>query len=227
MDKKQAEELKQKLFNKKENGWNSKNEEEKNNIFEYAQGYMQYMNQSKTEREIIINSQKIAEQNGFQNIENCSKFFRIHLYTENRDQVDERIEFKMSINNKGEITHFLEMLVPGSKEENIFLECLEEVKRFVNKMKILSDGDSSQLIRIFNPYLSVARRGSMKDFYVMWLLFQTIDNHVIKTYRLQLLDDLERIFKLMKKMPKGKAEDFFMDNMIAFIEKYQEHAVAV
>ena len=161
------------------------------------------------------------------NIENCSKFFRIHLYTENRDQVDERIEFKMSINNKGEITHFLEMLVPGSKEENIFLECLEEVKRFVNKMKILSDGDSSQLIRIFNPYLSVARRGGMKDFYVMWLLFQTIDNHVIKTYRLQLLDDLERIFKLMKKMPKGKAEDFFMDNMIAFIEKYQEHAVAV
>ena len=61
MDKKQAEELKQKLFNKKENGWNSKNEEEKKAIFEYAEGYMQYMNQSKTEREIIANSQKIAE----------------------------------------------------------------------------------------------------------------------------------------------------------------------
>ena len=72
MDKKQAEELKQKLFNKKENGWNSKSEEEKKVIFEYAEGYMQYMNQSKTEREIIVNSQKIAEQNGFQNIENCS-----------------------------------------------------------------------------------------------------------------------------------------------------------
>ena len=72
MDKKQAEELKQKLFNKKENGWNSKNEEEKKAIFEYAEGYMQYMNQSKTEREIIANSQKIAEQNGFQNIENYS-----------------------------------------------------------------------------------------------------------------------------------------------------------
>ena len=69
MEKKQAEELKNKLFNKKENGWNTKTAEEKQAIFEYAKGYISYMNQSKTEREIIESSEKIAQENGFRAIE--------------------------------------------------------------------------------------------------------------------------------------------------------------
>ena len=73
MDKKETEELKQKLFNKKENGWNTKSEEEKQSIFEYAKGYINYMNQSKTEREIVENSQKIAEEHGFCPIENYNE----------------------------------------------------------------------------------------------------------------------------------------------------------
>ena len=73
MDKKEAEELKKRLFNQKENGWKSKSEEEKSNILEYAKGYMNYMNCSKTEREIVASSKKIAEQNGFQDIANCQE----------------------------------------------------------------------------------------------------------------------------------------------------------
>ncbi len=73
MDKKEIEELKQKLFNKKENGWNTKSEEEKQAIFEYAKGYISYMNQSKTEREIVENSQKIAEEHGFKSIESYNE----------------------------------------------------------------------------------------------------------------------------------------------------------
>ena len=68
MDKKEAEELKSKLFNKKENGWNAKTEEQKQKIFEYAKGYINYMNKSKTEREIINTSTEIAHQNGFKDI---------------------------------------------------------------------------------------------------------------------------------------------------------------
>ncbi len=68
MDKKELEELKQKLFNKKENGWNSKTNQEKQEIFDYSKGYIDYMNISKTEREIIYNSEKIAIENGFKDI---------------------------------------------------------------------------------------------------------------------------------------------------------------
>ena len=70
MDKKEAEELKKKLFHQKENGWKFKSDEEKNIILDYAKGYIDYMNKSKTEREIISNSKKIAEEHGFKDITN-------------------------------------------------------------------------------------------------------------------------------------------------------------
>ena len=56
MDKKQAEELKEKLFNKKENAWKHKTEGQKNEIFEYAKGYISFMNKSKTEREVVTSA---------------------------------------------------------------------------------------------------------------------------------------------------------------------------
>ena len=58
--------LKEKLFNKKENGWNTTGDKE--SIFNYAKGYINFMNQSKTEREIIKSSKHIADSNGFKNI---------------------------------------------------------------------------------------------------------------------------------------------------------------
>ena len=70
MDKKEAEDLKKKLFNQKENGWKSKSEKQQAEIQAYAKGYIDYMNQSKTEREIVANSKKIAEEHGFKNIAN-------------------------------------------------------------------------------------------------------------------------------------------------------------
>ena len=45
--------LKEKLFNKKENGWKSVNEEEKQSIFNFSKGYMDFLNKSKTEREFV------------------------------------------------------------------------------------------------------------------------------------------------------------------------------
>lgn len=67
-EKSKGEILKEKLFNKKENGWKSKSQEERNTIFEYAKGYIDYMNHSKTEREIVVSSKKIADSNGFKDI---------------------------------------------------------------------------------------------------------------------------------------------------------------
>ena len=68
-EKKELEELKEKLFDNKENGWNSvKNTED---IMNYADGYIKFINMSKTEREIIKQSKKIAESNGFKNINEC------------------------------------------------------------------------------------------------------------------------------------------------------------
>lgn len=68
-DKKELDELKQKLFSKKENGWNS--DVNKNEVFNYANGYINFMNKSKTEREIIKQSKIIADSKGFKDIKEC------------------------------------------------------------------------------------------------------------------------------------------------------------
>ncbi len=62
------EELKEKLFDKKENGWKKVNDEEKKKIFEYSKGYMDFLNKAKTEREFVKNAKELADKNGFKDI---------------------------------------------------------------------------------------------------------------------------------------------------------------
>ena len=62
------EDLKEKLFDKKENGWKKVNDEEKKKIFEYSKGYMDFLNKAKTEREFVKNAKELADKNGFKDI---------------------------------------------------------------------------------------------------------------------------------------------------------------
>ena len=63
-------ELQKKLFNNKKNGWENLNDDQKNEIQEYCNSYAEFLNNGKTEREIIKESRKIAELNGFTDIKN-------------------------------------------------------------------------------------------------------------------------------------------------------------
>ena len=63
-----SEDLREKLFDKKENGWKKVNDEEKKKIFEYSKGYMDFLNKSKTEREFVKNAKELADKNGFKDI---------------------------------------------------------------------------------------------------------------------------------------------------------------
>ncbi|MCI8655161.1 MAG: aminopeptidase, partial [Clostridia bacterium] len=62
------EKLSDKLFNKKENGWEKIDTREKEAIFTFSNGYINFLNKSKTEREAIKSAKKIAEENGFRDI---------------------------------------------------------------------------------------------------------------------------------------------------------------
>lgn len=65
MSKTDAKELKEKLFNTKKNGWEHLSDEELKNIFQFADEYMYYLNNSKTEKEIVKSSKEILLKNGF------------------------------------------------------------------------------------------------------------------------------------------------------------------
>lgn len=159
-------------------------------------------------------------------IENIRDFLRVYLFTENKDKINERIEVKLSINNKQSITNYLEKIEPNSLEEKKFHKSLEAVEEFIDKLNhLISNKD--ELIKIFNPYLEVPRTGSMKDFYILWLILNNFDLHIIKTYHTSILKDLDKLFKLMKKMPLNKTEEYFIENMKALIDKYQKNLVNV
>ena len=62
------QELKNKLFQQKENGWESISDEEKKKIFDFSKNYMNFLNQAKTEREFISEARKVADANGYKDI---------------------------------------------------------------------------------------------------------------------------------------------------------------
>ena len=64
----EATELQKSLFNNKKTGWADLSEEKKNEIYSYCNSYMDFLNNGKTEREIIKESKFIADSNGFRNI---------------------------------------------------------------------------------------------------------------------------------------------------------------
>ena len=65
--------LKEKLFNEKKIGWDGIEEREKEEIFNFCNDYMKFLNKAKTEREFVVEAKKKAEENGFMDIEDLSK----------------------------------------------------------------------------------------------------------------------------------------------------------
>ena len=63
-----GEELKEKLFNKKEDGWLEVNDKQKEEIFNLSNKYIDFLNVSKTEREFIKNARELADKNGYRDI---------------------------------------------------------------------------------------------------------------------------------------------------------------
>jgi len=64
----EVDNLKEKLFRKTNTGWEGIEKEKKEEIFLYCTNYMEFLNKSKTEREIVKSAKEIAEANGFKNI---------------------------------------------------------------------------------------------------------------------------------------------------------------
>ena len=83
----EGKKLQEKLFNEKKVGWESLTEQQKNEVFNFSNGYIGFLNNGKTEREIVKESKKLAEKNGFKDI---SKFKKLQpgdkIYYVNRDK---------------------------------------------------------------------------------------------------------------------------------------------
>ena len=82
-----SENLKEKLFRKTKTGWEGISSQRKEEIFSFCDEYMDFLNNSKTEREIVKSTKNIIEKNGFKNIREYSKLNPgDKVYYNNRDK---------------------------------------------------------------------------------------------------------------------------------------------
>jgi aspartyl aminopeptidase len=68
LEKSEGEILKEKLFNNKKSGWNDFGEDNTKQAFRFADEYMFYLNQAKTEKEIVYFSKEILLKNDFKDL---------------------------------------------------------------------------------------------------------------------------------------------------------------
>lgn len=61
------------MFYKKENGWKSVTESQKNEIFKFSEGYKNFLDIGKTEREFVTEGVKLAEKQGYIDAEKLEK----------------------------------------------------------------------------------------------------------------------------------------------------------
>ena len=62
-----------KLFKENKSGWETIDESKKKEIFKFADDYMDFLNKSKTEREIISSAETLARENGFKSLNEYSE----------------------------------------------------------------------------------------------------------------------------------------------------------
>ena len=68
MEETEGKKLQEKLFNKKEVGWNNLSENEMNSLMKFSDEYMYFLNNGKTERECTSFAKKMFEENGFEEV---------------------------------------------------------------------------------------------------------------------------------------------------------------
>jgi len=73
MEKTEGEVLKEKLFNQKKFGWNGLDDETRGEVFKFADEYMFYLNQAKTEKEIVHFSKEILIKNNFKDLKEVER----------------------------------------------------------------------------------------------------------------------------------------------------------
>ena len=63
-----GEELKEKLFNQKKDGWEDLDTNQREEVFNLSKRYIDFLNVAKTEREFIKHARKMADENGYRDI---------------------------------------------------------------------------------------------------------------------------------------------------------------
>lgn len=117
------------------------------------------------------------------------------------------------IKSKEAITKMLDCI--SENEDKNFLNAIENIEKFINKVHILINRNHDNLLKLF---LSNNSNGRKKDqnFYLLWLILRKVK---IET----LISNREEIFKLVMKIFKKSQESIKRNDFIYLIENIYEN----
>lgn len=155
------------------------------------------------------------------NINNINDYFTIYIDVENKDTVTEYSIFKMSI-KKRNITNYLKNIKPNSKDEEELSESLDEVSKFADKLKILSDGNVEKFKSLLNPNRRKNQKNDKNCFYILWVILRNLDTHIITTYKNDIYVRIKELFALIQNMNKNKSLNDIKNEIKSIVNAYNK-----
>ena len=155
------------------------------------------------------------------NINNIDKYLLFYIYTENKDTATEYNILKISL-TKRRVTNYLKDIKPKSKEEKELSECVDLVKEFSNKLKILCDDDMEKFKKLLNPIRMKKKKNDKNCFYILWLILKDLDTHVISTYKKEIYNKIAELFALIQDMKKNKTINDIKRQIRSIIKSYSK-----
>lgn len=150
------------------------------------------------------------------NIKNMNEVLKVYIYLKDN-------EIKMTFDKKYSLTNLLETIDTDKETENCFMNDIALVENFMEKIELLFNKNYDNLIKILNPYIETPRKGSAKDFYLLYLFLKNLNTHIINTYKEDILNDIQSIYRFMKKIPENKQAEDFIKYLLQIIYKYDQY----
>ena len=123
------ENLKDRLMNKKVVGWGNVNTREKEDIFSFCNGYINFLNKAKTEREAVCVAKEIAESNGFKDISTFNSLKSgDKVYFINRDKSMYLLIVREK-DNKGAPAEILDVRIVSEKDYDRYAQRAAELNK--------------------------------------------------------------------------------------------------
>jgi len=148
-------------------------------------------------------------------LKNITDFFKVYVYYKDN-------EIKISFDKKGAVTALLENIAENEDTTNKFLKSIQNLESFIKKIKILINENYDILPKILNPYTKNSKKITAKDFYLLYIILQDLNIHIIETYKIEILTDIEKIYKYMKKVPENINGADFIDFTKNIIQKHKK-----
>ncbi len=149
------------------------------------------------------------------NLDNITDVFKVYIYFKDN-------EIKITFDKKYAVTTLLDNIEKNKNEKEKLIASIDEIEVFIEKIKLLFDENYNKLGEIINPYKKGEKKVRAKDFYILFLIIQELNYHIIKTYKQDILKDIYNMYCFMKKTPDYIQPDDFIKYTKNLLCKYSK-----